>query len=97
MPERELNKLTDEQIEDIASGKINPSTLWWDEATRVDMMADRHLENAINKLKGLGKSTYIGDSDTKKNWIYVPELEQDKRKKDRLATKVDSSVEKKDE
>ena len=73
-----LERLTTEEISD----------LWWDERTKVSMMADKHLENALIKLQGLGKEPYEGEPELRTRWISVLRLEQIKRASEARATKI---------
>lgn len=62
--------------------------LWWDGRTRVNMMADRHLENAMLKLQGLGKSRYDAPDELRRQWLYILSTEFARRKSERHATKI---------
>ena len=80
---RVLNQIPEEPIEDI-------SQLWWDERTKVGMMDDKHLQNALLKLQGLSlKGSYIGEPELRSKWIEVLRKEQLKREHMRRAAKVD--------
>jgi len=52
------------------------------------MMADKHLENALIKLQGLGKEPYEGEPELRTRWISVLRLEQIKRASEARATKI---------
>lgn len=71
------------------------SDIWWDERTKVGMMDDKHLANAINKLQGYAKEQYEGSDELKAKWIYILRLEQEKRVDMRKANKTDSTSERK--
>lgn len=57
--------------------------LWWDERTKVGMMNDKHLANAINKLQGNSVEQYEGSDGLKSKWIYALKLEQIRREDSR--------------
>jgi len=64
--------------------------LWWDERTKVSMMVNRHLENAMLKLQGLGKTKYDAEDGLRRKWLYILATERDRRGRERHATKTDS-------
>lgn len=65
------------------------SSLWWDERTKVSMMADKHIENALVKLQGLGKTQYDSPAELRRAWIEILVTERAKRAREKRATKVD--------
>jgi len=62
--------------------------LWWDGRTRVNMMVDRHLENAMLKLQGLGKSRYDAPDELRRQWLSILSTEFARRRREFLATKI---------
>lgn len=62
--------------------------LWWDERTKISMMADKHIENAINKLMGLGKTKYDMPDELRRRWVSILSMVRAQRLRESRATKV---------
>lgn len=91
MAEHKLYPISDASLKDAQDGVIDISQIWWDGRLKVGMMADKHLDNALNKLMGLGLSEYE-DKELTNRWIQILSMEKLKRLRLRKASKVDSQT-----
>lgn len=78
---KSLNTLPDSIPEEIWN-------IWWDERTKVGMMNDKHLENALLKLQGLGKEEYDAPDELRRQWLTILVKEKSRRAEMRKATLV---------
>lgn len=79
MTNKALNPISDKSLNDAINGIVSVSEWWFDEASKVSMMPDKRIENALLKLQGLGKTSYNAEPELRSRWIWALRLEQMKR------------------